>query len=166
MRKGCRSFDVSPPPIPTICSDRWTSLGASTVSQAVRTDLIGSGARRRLGHPRTATGGRQAQPRKDRLAGLDPGDADVLPLTRQLVVSAFAPVDRLRFGHPASCSGHLQDAERYRGSAHVLPTPRCRGNMLAHADRQRRKFRSSSWPRNTASPIPCSSIQASVDIGP
>src|ERR1700747_813270 len=49
------------------------------------------------------------------------------------VVSAFAPVDRRRFGHPASRSGHLQDAERYRGSAHVLPTPRCRGNMLAHA---------------------------------
>src|SRR6266481_3231961 len=49
------------------------------------------------------------------------------------VVSAFAPVDRLRFGHPASRSGRLQDAERYHGSAHVLPTPRCRGNMLAHA---------------------------------
>src|SRR6201984_3646835 len=49
------------------------------------------------------------------------------------VVSAFAPVDRRRFGHPASRSGHLQDAERYRGSAHVLPTPRCRGNTLAHA---------------------------------
>jgi hypothetical protein len=29
------------------------------------------------------------------------------------VVSAFAPVDRLRFGHPASRSGRLQDAERY-----------------------------------------------------
>src|ERR1700746_954558 len=50
-----------------------------------------------------------------------------------LVVAAFAPVDRRRFGHPGSRSGHLQDAERYRGSAHVLPTPRCRGNMLAHA---------------------------------
>src|SRR5262249_24056835 len=37
------------------------------------------------------------------------------------------------FGHPASRSGRLQDAERYRGSAHVLPTPRCRGNTLAHA---------------------------------
>ena len=49
------------------------------------------------------------------------------------VVSAFAPVDRRRFGHPASRSGRLQDAERDRGSAHVLPTPRCRGNMLAHA---------------------------------
>src|ERR1700755_504372 len=49
------------------------------------------------------------------------------------VVSAFAPVDRRRFGHPASRSGHLQDAERYRGAAHVLPTPRCRGNTLAHA---------------------------------
>src|SRR6516165_312831 len=30
-------------------------------------------------------------------------------------------------------TGGLQDAERYHGSAHVLPTPRCRGNMLAHA---------------------------------
>jgi hypothetical protein len=50
-----------------------------------------------------------------------------------LVVSAFAPVDRRGFGHPASRSGGLQDAERYRGSAHVLPTPRCRGNTLAHA---------------------------------
>jgi hypothetical protein len=50
-----------------------------------------------------------------------------------LVVSAFAPVDRRRFGDPASRSGRLQDAERYRGSAHVLPTPRRRGNMLAHA---------------------------------
>src|SRR5215471_7431066 len=49
------------------------------------------------------------------------------------VVSAFAPVDRRRFGHPAWRSGRLQDAERYRGSAHVLPTPRCRGNTLAHA---------------------------------
>ena len=49
------------------------------------------------------------------------------------VVSAFAPVDRRRFGHPASRSGRLQDAERYRGSAHVLPTPRCRGHTLAHA---------------------------------
>ena len=49
------------------------------------------------------------------------------------VVSAFAPIDRRRFGHPASRSGRLQDAERYRGSAHVLPTPRCRGNTLAHA---------------------------------
>src|SRR6516225_10080725 len=49
------------------------------------------------------------------------------------VVSAFAPVDRRRFGHPASRSGRLQDAERDRGSAHVLPTPRCRGNTLAHA---------------------------------
>src|ERR1700730_9396132 len=49
------------------------------------------------------------------------------------VVSAFAPVDRLRFGHPASRSGRLQDAERYHGSAHVLTTPRCRGHMLAHA---------------------------------
>jgi len=48
-------------------------------------------------------------------------------------VSAFAPVDRLRFGHPALRSGRLQDAERYHGSAHVLPTPCCRGNMLAHA---------------------------------
>jgi len=51
----------------------------------------------------------------------------------QTVVSAFAPVERRRFGHPASRSGRLQDAEGYRGSAHVLPTPRCRGNMLAHA---------------------------------
>jgi signal transduction histidine kinase len=42
-------------------------------------------------------------------------------------------LDRLRFGHPASRSGRLQDAERYDGSAHVLPTPRCRGNTLAHA---------------------------------
>jgi hypothetical protein len=49
------------------------------------------------------------------------------------VVSAFAPVDRRRFGHPALRSGGLQDAERYHGSAHVLPTPRCRGNTLAHA---------------------------------
>src|SRR5246500_4556931 len=49
------------------------------------------------------------------------------------VVSAFAPVDRRRFGHPAARSGGLQDAERYHGSAHVLPTPRCRGNTLAHA---------------------------------
>src|SRR5712672_4064255 len=49
------------------------------------------------------------------------------------VVSAFAPLDRLRFGHSASRSGRLQDAERYRGSTHVLPTPRCRGNVLAHA---------------------------------
>src|SRR6201984_2297953 len=49
------------------------------------------------------------------------------------VVSAVAPVDRLRFGHSASSSGRLQDAERYRGSTQVLPTPRCRGNMLAHA---------------------------------
>ena len=49
------------------------------------------------------------------------------------VVSAFAPVGRRRFGHAASRSGRLQDAERYRGSAHVLPTPRCRGNTLAHA---------------------------------
>ena len=49
------------------------------------------------------------------------------------VVSAFAPVDRLRFGHPALRSGRLQDAERYHGSARVLPTPRCRGNTLAHA---------------------------------
>jgi hypothetical protein len=47
-------------------------------------------------------------------------------------VSAFAPVDRRRLDHSASCSGGLQDAERYRGSAHVLPTPCCRGNMLAH----------------------------------
>src|SRR3984893_2413911 len=38
----------------------------------------------------------------------------------------FAPVDRRRFGHPASRSGRLQDAERYRGSAHVLPTASCR----------------------------------------
>src|SRR5215467_4474249 len=51
----------------------------------------------------------------------------------RVVVSAFAPVDRRRFGHPAWRSGRLQDAERYRGSAHVLPTPRCRGNTLAHA---------------------------------
>src|ERR1700730_7021304 len=55
------------------------------------------------------------------------------PDRRRAVVSAFAPVDRRRFGHPASRSGRLQDAERYRGSAHVLPTPRCRGNTLAHA---------------------------------
>ena len=48
-------------------------------------------------------------------------------------MSAFAPVDRLRFGRSASRSGRLQDAERYDGSAHVLPTSRCRGNMLAHA---------------------------------
>src|SRR5690242_3879109 len=53
--------------------------------------------------------------------------------TDGVVVSGFAPVDRRRFGHPASRSGRLQDAERYRGSAHVLPTPRCRGNTLAHA---------------------------------
>src|SRR5262245_51770103 len=49
------------------------------------------------------------------------------------VVSAFAPVDRRRFGYPAMRSGGLQDAERYRGSAHMLPTPRCRRNTLAHA---------------------------------
>src|SRR5580693_1893281 len=55
------------------------------------------------------------------------------PKLTRAVVSAFAPVDRRRLGHPASCSGGLQDAERYRGSAHMLPTPRCRGNMLAHA---------------------------------
>jgi hypothetical protein len=46
---------------------------------------------------------------------------------------SFRAVDRLRFGHPASRSGRLQDAERYRGSSHVLPTPCCRGNVLAHA---------------------------------
>src|SRR5215831_18990596 len=70
-----------------------------------------------------------------RIAGsrhsLSAASGPTLPL--QLVVSAFAPVDRRRFGHPASRSGRLQDAERYRGSAHVLPTPRCRGNTLAHA---------------------------------
>ena len=49
------------------------------------------------------------------------------------VVSAFAPADQRRFGYPAMRSGSLQDAERYRGSAHVLPTPRCRRNTLAHA---------------------------------
>src|ERR1700756_1912553 len=58
---------------------------------------------------------------------------DALDQLLTQVVSAFGPVDRRRFGHPGSRSGHLQDAERYRGSAHVLPTPRCRGNMLAHA---------------------------------
>src|SRR5215471_1238505 len=59
----------------------------------------------------------------------------MIDLLKQIVavVSAFAPVDRPRFGHPASRSGRLQNAERYRGSAHVLPAPRCRGNMLAHA---------------------------------
>src|ERR1700736_66889 len=60
------------------------------------------------------------------------GGVEVFLTTRE-VVSAFAPVDLRRFGHPASRSGGLQDAERYHGSAHVLPTPRCRGNMLAHA---------------------------------
>src|SRR5262249_35580441 len=55
----------------------------------------------------------------------------VLPV--EAVVSAFAPVDRRRFGYPAVRSGVLQDAERYRGSAHVLPAPRCRRNTLAHA---------------------------------
>ena len=48
-------------------------------------------------------------------------------------MSAFAPADQRRFGYPAMRSGSLQDAERYRGSAHVLPTPRCRRNTLAHA---------------------------------
>ena len=72
-----------------------------------------------------------------RLASLELGEVTVL-MTVHLhlmpeVVSAFAPVERRRFGHPASRSGRLQDAEGYRGSAHVLPTPRCRGNMLAHA---------------------------------
>src|SRR5262249_23105897 len=52
-----------------------------------------------------------------------------------LVVSAFGPVDRRRFGHPASRLGRLEDAERYHGSAHVLPPPRGRGNMLANAGR-------------------------------
>src|SRR5580692_1013061 len=65
-------------------------------------------------------------------AGQDPVSGRTLELD-QLVVSAFAPVDRRRLGHPASRSGGLQDAERYRGFAQVLPTPRCRGNMLAHA---------------------------------
>ena len=46
---------------------------------------------------------------------------------------SFRACDRLRFGRPASRSGRLLDAARYRGSAHVLPTPCCRGNMLAHA---------------------------------
>jgi hypothetical protein len=49
------------------------------------------------------------------------------------VVSAFVPIDRLGFGRHASHSGRLQDAERYRGSAHVVSSPRCRGNMLAHS---------------------------------
>src|SRR5262249_931641 len=75
---------------------------------------------------RTGVGGNEAAVR----------DGDTMRVTGEIaqdllgVVSAFAPVDRRRFGHPASRSGRLQDAERYRGSAHVLPTPRCRGNRL------------------------------------
>jgi len=42
----------------------------------------------------------------------------------------------------ASRSRRFQDAEGEGCSAHVVITPRCRGNVLA----QRRKFRSSPWP--------------------
>ena len=47
---------------------------------------------------------------------------------------SFRAFDRRRFGYPTMRSGGLQDAERYRGSAHVLPTPRCRRNTLAHVE--------------------------------
>jgi mutator family transposase len=99
----------------------------------------------------------------DNHEGLKAAIREVLPA----VVSAFAPVDRRRFGYPASRSGGLQDAERYRGSAHVLSTPRCRGNTLAHGGTgSAGSFGARRGRSNTASPIQCSSIQASVDIGP
>ena len=73
------------------------------------------------------------QPTRDAVLAVPCPSFDTQPFVVGTVVSAFAPVDRLRFGHPATRSGRLQDAERYRGLAHVLPAPRCRGNMLAHA---------------------------------
>ena len=59
----------------------------------------------------------------------------------------------------------LQDAERYRGFAHVLPTPR--GRMLAHAGSAAQEVSELVVGRgNIGSPIQCSSIRALVDIGP
>jgi hypothetical protein len=59
--------------------------------------------------------------------------ATVRPELAERVMSAFAPLNELRSGHPVWRSGRLQDAESDRGSAHVLPAPGCSRNMLAHS---------------------------------
>ena len=154
----------------SVGQDYWSSPARPSASPMVRNDGQKGMGRRFLNADKpisqNAAVGRQQRAPCSNVFTI-PDIAQRPALRVRSVVSAFAPVDRLGFGHPALRSGRLQDAERYHGSAHVLPTPRCRGNTLAHAGPcSAGSFGARRGRGNTASPIQCSSIPASVDIGP